>query len=330
MSILSSLGLAASVDSGTVLETLLLVLVAASAGAAVAAGALPPRRVNGPDRIPPGRPAWPLLAVLFGAVGVYFFSMSLYLGARLGPTTAPSTSQPSLGLPETAVVSVVPPLLALVALVLGDRAVHDTVGQDLGLDKKRLAPGVLIGLWGGVIVVPPLLLMSEIVEMIYRALHYEHPVEHPVLHALGERPGPLVTAMLVVGACVIAPLFEEMLFRGHVQTLLRRALLRLSRHAERPAPPAGFPVIIPGAEPAPPPPPAPARPTAWQTWLAIVLTSVAFALLHPAWTQPMIFALSLALGYAYERTGDLWVSITIHAVFNSVSTIIFLSGLYSR
>lgn len=329
MSILSRIGLAASVDSGTILETLLLVLVAASAGAAVAARALPPRKVNGPDRIPPDRPAWPLLAVVFGAVGIYFFSMSLYLSARLGPTTAPSTSQPSLGLTETAVVNVVPPLLALVALVLGDRAVHDTVGQDLGFDRKRFVPGVMIGLWGGVIVVPPLLLMSEIMEMIYRALHYEHPAEHPVLHALGERPGPLVTATLVIGACVIAPLFEETLFRGHVQTLLRRAFLRFSARAVRPPPPAGFPVIIAGMEPAPPLP-SPPRPTVWQTWAAILVTSALFALLHPAWTQPMIFTLSLALGYAYERTGNLWVSITIHAVFNSVSTVIFLYGLYSH
>jgi len=331
MSILSSLAPVAAIDSGTLSEAVLLVLVVASVGAAVAARVLPPRYVSGPDRVPPGRPAWPLMAVLLGAVGVYFFTMSAYLSARHVPTTAPAASSPDLSLPDTAFVTTVPPLLGFIALLLGDRAVHETVGQDLGLDRRRLWPGILKGLWGGVIVIPPLFLLSEIMDMIYRALHYEHPTEHPVLHALGERPGRLVTAALVVGACVIAPLFEETLFRGHVQMLLRRAFFRLSGRGVRPPPPAGFEVIIPGVEAVLPPPlPAPVRPNAWQTWAAILMTSALFALVHPAWSQPMIFALGVALGYAYERTGNLWVSIAIHAMFNSISTAIFLAGLYSR
>ena len=45
----------------------------------------------------------------------------------------------------------------------------------------------------------------------------------------------------------------------------------------------------------------------------------------PPWMAPLIFVLSLCLGYAYERTGNLWVSIIIHAAFNTTSTVIFLN-----
>jgi membrane protease YdiL (CAAX protease family) len=59
-------------------------------------------------------------------------------------------------------------------------------------------------------------------------------------------------------------------------------------------------------------------------WLAVVITSVIFAVVHPLWMAPLIFVLSICLGYAYERTGNLWVPIVMHALFNTSSTIVFL------
>ena len=49
-----------------------------------------------------------------------------------------------------------------------------------------------------------------------------------------------------------------------------------------------------------------------------------FAIIHPGWTVPVIFVLSLGLGYAYERTGNLWVPLTIHLLFNTLQTTFFL------
>ena len=69
----------------------------------------------------------------------------------------------------------------------------------------------------------------------------------------------------------------------------------------------------------------PARNPVWQTWLAIVITSLLFAAVHPLWMWPPIFFLSLGLGYCYERTGNLWTSITVHCLFNSVSTFLYLN-----
>ena len=33
----------------------------------------------------------------------------------------------------------------------------------------------------------------------------------------------------------------------------------------------------------------------------------------------ILFVLSAAMGYVYERTGNLWSAITLHALFNSTS-----------
>ena len=44
------------------LVALLVVMTLFSLGAAAAAGVLPPRRISGPERIPPDRSAWPLVA----------------------------------------------------------------------------------------------------------------------------------------------------------------------------------------------------------------------------------------------------------------------------
>lgn len=305
-------------------------LLALSLGVAIALRVVPPRNVSASQRIGPDRPAWPLVAVLFGAGGVYLFTQSFYLGLRY-PHGMPASAELALSMGDTAFLSTVPPLITFLALLAGDGAVRHLCRQNLGLGRRRIGQGFLLGLLGAVIVVPPLFLLSEVVELIYQSVHYAHETEHPLLKVLGERPGPMVMAAIIIGACVIAPLFEETLFRAHLQTLLRRGIERL--FARRTPPPAGLPVVTDAPGPGPiaptPQPVLPQRQAAWQVWLALVITSLLFALVHPIWMSPMIVTLAICLGYAYERTGNLWVSITMHAIFNSVSTVVFL-GFLSR
>ena len=66
-----------------------------------------------------------------------------------------------------------------------------------------------------------------------------------------------------------------------------------------------------------------ARPHPVASWVAIIITSAMFAGVHTPWQMPAIFALSLCLGFAYERTNNLWVSVTMHATFNSLMTAYF-------
>jgi membrane protease YdiL (CAAX protease family) len=95
-----------------------------------------------------------------------------------------------------------------------------------------------------------------------------------------------VRVLIIVTAVAIVPAFEEMLFRGLFQTMLRSILL--------------------------------AKP-----WLSIAIISVLFALAHPEnpahW--PALFVLSVCMGYSYEKSGSLLRPIFIHSLFNATSII---------
>ncbi len=104
---------------------------------------------------------------------------------------------------------------------------------------------------------------------------------HPTLQALHDGgPQLAVVATLWLGAGVIAPVAEELFFRG----LLQSCLLNLSRNR----------------------------------WVAIVGTSIAFGVVH--YSQPYalaaLAALGVILGAAYERTGSLLPPVLIHMAFN--------------
>lgn len=104
---------------------------------------------------------------------------------------------------------------------------------------------------------------------------------HPTIEALQDPARPIgVIVALWGGAIVLAPLAEELFFRGLVQTFLVRVV--------------------------------------GNRWLAIALASVAFGIVHfqQPHAVPALAVLALLLGYAYERTGSLLPPILIHALFN--------------
>ncbi len=98
---------------------------------------------------------------------------------------------------------------------------------------------------------------------------------------------PLIISVLFV-AIVIAPVIEEMVFRGLFQTMLRSFTKK--------------------------------------AWLSIVITSVFFVLTHKNWEHwPALFVLSAGMGYSYEKSGSLFRPIFIHAFFNATSVIATLT-----
>jgi Na+/phosphate symporter len=60
-------------------------------------------------------------------------------------------------------------------------------------------------------------------------------------------------------------------------------------------------------------------------WAAVITTSLLFAAVHGqvAFFVPL-FVLSAGLGFLYERTGNLWSTITVHSLFNLINTLLFL------
>ena len=273
------------------------------------------------DRLPPGGWAPLALALLWGLfvwVGVssgYVVSRGLSAAPAGSSATAPaagameSVAPPSppegdrdlATLPprDVAFLATVPQLAAFIALISVDLLLYRGRLGPLGLGAGDLPKGLLSGLLAGAAVIPLVLGAAILTEWVYRAIDYTHPGAHDLLRVLRRSGETMTRTLIIAGATVVAPLAEELMFRGHLQTILRRALARTSTSGG-------------GASP-------------MGTWGAIVIASAMFAAVHPAWTWPPIFMLSLCLGWLYERTGNLWAPIALHAAFNAVSTLIFLT-----
>jgi membrane protease YdiL (CAAX protease family) len=215
----------------------------------------------------------------------------------------------------------------------------------------------VIGLLAAGVIIPWVFVSGEILERVYRAVQFNHPGEHDLLRVMNTKDS-FLKWLAISAAVIVAPICEEFVFRGLLQTAITEGILRLldPRRGE-PAALAAMqqPVISPTQEMsqamllgAPPPPDASlaaanpvtqpsslplqyergAYPRHWAAWIGIILTSALFALVHPLWTTPLIFVLAVGLGYVYERTGKLWVPMTVHATFNMISTITYLLILH--
>jgi membrane protease YdiL (CAAX protease family) len=285
------------------------------------------RPLDLPERVPAGRSVWPLVLALLWALFVWQAVPSFYFARRglapagaaatqaTRPATLPAVAPPAparkgidlADLPprDVAFLSTVPHLAAFLSLLACDLALFGGGLAPLGFSPGQARRGLASGAALSIVAIPLVFAGAVVTELVYRAVHFTHPSEHELLRVLGDAGEPLVRVVLVLGAAVVAPVAEELLFRGHAQTIFRRMLAVMA--------PART-----NAEGQPVPP-------KWATWGAIILTSAVFASVHAPWTWPPIFLLSLCLGWAYEQSGNLWTSVAIHATFNIVSTIIFLA-----
>ncbi len=177
----------------------------------------------------------------------------------------------------------------------------------LGLrDRRRTGWTMLAGV--GVMLILALGAM-QLTYLLTLAIGHKPPeMAHPTLRALAEgRIGPTEIA-LIVSAVLVAPVFEEIMFRGLCQT----ALAHSGAFARR--------------------------------WSVIAASALLFTLFHGsavvvrsadggveqfAWQALVVLmVLALCLGYVYERTGSLWPSIVLHVVFNAanIAVVIWLAA----
>jgi membrane protease YdiL (CAAX protease family) len=214
--------------------------------------------------------------------------------------------------------------------------------EKLGLLPRDVPKGLVRGALGILVVLPWVFWLMLAMAAIQQRYFPRAPTEHEIFKIWRE-PTTTATFRIVsmILAVVVAPLAEESLFRGLVQTVLCGVFLGrpLLGQDESPPPPAflpreteegGAPVLEYETPPMVRPRVVPERrlviPAGLARWLAIIVTSLIFAGIHqPAFIRPPIFLLSLGLGYVYERTGNLWSSIFMHMLFNGIEFSIFLS-----
>jgi membrane protease YdiL (CAAX protease family) len=116
---------------------------------------------------------------------------------------------------------------------------------------------------------------------------------HPILQSLNENPHSPWAWVVGFISIVMAPLQEEIVFRGFLQT--------------------GFLTLL-------------KRP-----WLAILMSSCVFGLAHLGAGMPWygivpVFVLGLAMGLAFEKTRSLGTAITMHVLFNGGNVVLAMMG----
>ena len=177
-----------------------------------------------------------------------------------------------------------------------------------GLNVKTIAKDFgaacvnLLAVW-------PLVMAAMILTISFMKLitHQEYKMErHQELNLIIEYPELPLRILIVIVAVLVAPVLEEMLFRGLVQTTIRslfESQHSMSGNSESNVEHSGL-----------------------RIWLAIVITSMFFALMHAnAGHWPALFVLGVCMGYTYEKSGSLLRSIFIHALFNATTIIATLS-----
>lgn len=121
--------------------------------------------------------------------------------------------------------------------------------------------------------------------------------QHEQLELITAYPRWQLRILIFVVAVVIAPVLEEMIFRGLFQTVIRSFFESRDSKLE----------------------------TQNRVWLPIFISSGLFSIVHgnvPHW--PALFLLGVCLGYAYEKSGSLFRPIFIHAFFNAITVIFVL------
>jgi membrane protease YdiL (CAAX protease family) len=272
-----------------------------------ALGAFRARSIIGPDRLQ-SLDMSQHLVVTFAALAFWMIVPAAVLGPP-GNTTATTqaATQPAYSAAQLATLGLVAPGAGLAAILAANVVVGRQRFALLGLTAAQFRRGVATGLVSAAIIIPITFAATLGTDWLWRRLGIEHPRTHELLDVFRGSGSAGVRTMILVSAIALAPLFEEIFFRGHVQTLFLALIDRLFR-------PHGVTIA----------PVLAVKMQALARWLAVVAASLAFAAVHAPWMIPPIFVLSIGMGYAYERSGNLWTPIVIHVAFNTINVLLFI------
>lgn len=185
---------------------------------------------------------------------------------------------------------------ALVGLALCWFFARTPWGERAGMSVRPRARDGVRGLGYLLVIFPIVLGVGTLTALVSMWVTGKTPdrLTHEILREINERPWAASSWGYIIAAVVLAPIAEEVLFRGMLQTTFLR--LTASR------------------------------------WAAVLSTGLIFAAIHllggtvDARALAPLFVLGVALGIAYERTGRLWVPIAMHMLFNAANVAITLAS----
>ncbi len=219
---------------------------------------------------------------VFITAGAYILAASAL--ALMFSNAPPSTAEEARSAEDLARTSLLDSIAKLVGTMVG--LIVAARAFDGGLAAFIFGRGprwrsAMLGVAVGIASLPLCYLTHASTLLILRALQPDYqPDPHTTIQLL-LTPGQsaAVVASLYVGAGLIAPLGEEVFFRGLLQTQLSTML------ASR--------------------------------WIAVLFASACFALVHAqVHAFPALFLLSVLMGASYERTGAMLAPFLVHAIFN--------------
>lgn len=219
--------------------------------------------------------------------GVYAFA----IGGVLLYGTLKLTISVEQPLPLLLIVEIIP--YALIGLLLGRVRASEAGFRKVGLLPRWPRRDLRWGVLGGWVALGLGTAVSLTIHFISKWRGFElDTIGHSSLTQLGENFSVPLLISLCISAIVMAPLIEEIVFRGLLQTSLVRVM-----NGHR--------------------------------WPALVIASAVFSVIH-WWVVPwhnliVLFVLGLTFGYLYERTGSLLPPILAHAVFNAANIAMMLS-----
>ena len=178
-------------------------------------------------------------------------------------------------------------MLPLVAFVIWRVTGRPAGLVNFGLISQRPVHHIALGLLALMLAMPIVLGLGEAIQLVGRLIGQPPPeIAHDMLKVVSTSQSSVGIALLLIPAVFVAPVLEELIYRGLLQT----ALLDLIGTKKR--------------------------------WPVILAASLLFTVMHTsvAWqAQPILFVLALFLGWLYERTGSLWPPIVLHIGFNSLN-----------
>lgn len=243
----------------------------------------------------PERTSWPEPPL---SLSILFLPFAIYFAIQFGVVTLFSpmfaTLAPDRVLPVLSWLNFFIHFLLLFALASVLHYLPRTISQPILLRRGRLYPkqDILFAISAYVMALPLVAFANEIANWIlylfYGPLELPDQLAVQFLKMTLGNPGYFFLATTTI--VVLAPLIEETLFRGFLQSFLRKHL---------------------GAR------------------AAILIASLCFSMFHYSFAQgvsnlPIIaslFVLALFLGFLYERQGSLLASVSLHAIFNLISVV---------